>query len=113
MATHITITPASGTFVIRAGSAVIGETSRALELREGSYDPVIYVPREDVAMAFLDRSDRQSTCPWKGEASYFSVALPSGTLQDAVWSYESPVADMAPIAGHLAFYADRVKVEPA
>ncbi len=113
MADHITISPAHGTYVIRAGGAVIGETARALELREGSYPPVIYVPREDVAMAFLDRSDRATTCPWKGLASYFSVVLPSGRLDDAVWSYEEPTSDMAAISGHLAFYADRVTVEPA
>jgi uncharacterized protein (DUF427 family) len=113
MANHIKITPADGTYVIRAGGAVIGETKRALELREGSYPAVIYVPREDMAMAFLDKSSRHSTCPWKGEASYYSIVVPSGTLNDVVWSYETPKADVAEIAGHLAFYTDRVTVERA
>jgi uncharacterized protein (DUF427 family) len=113
MGSHITITPASGTYVIRAGGAVIGETSRAVELREGSYPPVIYVPRADVAMAFLDKTDRQTTCPHKGVANYFSVVLPSGRLDNVVWSYETPKTDVADIAGHLAFYTDRVKVERA
>jgi uncharacterized protein (DUF427 family) len=110
MADHIKIRQAPGTYVIRADGAVIGETARALELTEGSYPPVIYVPREDVAMALLDASDRQSTCPWKGEASYYSIVTGSGVLKDAVWSYENPVEDVAQIAGHLAFYTDRVKV---
>jgi uncharacterized protein (DUF427 family) len=110
MADHIKIRQAPGTYVIRADGAVIGESSRALELTEGSYAPVIYVPREDVAMALLDQSDRQSTCPWKGEASYYSIVTGSQVLKDAVWSYESPIDGMAQIAGHLAFYTDRVKV---
>jgi uncharacterized protein (DUF427 family) len=110
MADHIKIRLAPGTYVIRADGAVIGETARALELTEGSYPPVIYVPREDVAMALLDASDRQTTCPWKGEASYYSIVTGSRVLKDAVWSYERPTDEMAEIAGHLAFYTDRVTV---
>ena len=110
MADHIKIRQAPGTYVVRADGAVIGESSRALEMTEGSHAPVIYVPREDVAMALLDASDRQSTCPWKGEASYYSIVTGSRVLKDAVWSYETPIDGMGQIAGHLAFYTDRVKV---
>lgn len=113
MAAHIKITPATGKYVIRAGGAVIGETTNALELREGGSPPVIYVPRSDVAMAFLDRTDRATTCPHKGVASYYSIALPSGRLDNVVWTYETPKPDVAAIAGHLAFYTDRVTVERA
>jgi uncharacterized protein (DUF427 family) len=108
---HITITPAGGTVTVRANGAVIGETTRALELREGSYGAVLYVPRDDMAMALLDASVKQTTCPHKGKASYYSIVTPAGTLTDAVWSYENPVAEVAAIAGHLAFYTDRVTVE--
>ena len=108
---YITIRPAEGTWVVRAGGAVIGESSRALELREGSYDPVIYFPREDVAMAFLDRSRKTTTCPHKGEASYFGIVTKSTTIPDAVWSYENPKEGVEGIAGHLAFYPDRIAVE--
>ena len=108
---YITIRPAEGTWVVRAGGAVIGESTRALELCEGSYDPVIYFPREDVAMAFLDPSDRTTTCPHKGEASYFTIVTKSTTLPDAVWSYENPKEGVEAIAGHLAFYPDRIAVE--
>jgi uncharacterized protein (DUF427 family) len=111
MDSHITITPAKGTFIVRANGAVIGETTRALELREGGSEPVIYVPRADMAMALLDKTARSSTCPWKGQASYYSIVTPEVTLQDAVWSYETPIDDVAQIAGHLAFYTDRVTVE--
>lgn len=108
---HITVVPAEGTYSIRAGGAVLGETSRALELREGTYDPVLYVPREDVAMAFLDRSDKTTHCPHKGDANYFSVVTKSVTLPDAVWTYEAPHDQVAGIAGHLAFGHGEVTVE--
>ena len=111
MADHITITPAQGTWIVRAGGAVLGETKRALELREGSYPARIYVPREDMAMSLLQKSSRTSTCPWKGVASYYSIATPEAALADAVWSYEAPKDDVAAIAGHLAFYPDKVTVE--
>lgn len=111
MANSITITPAAGHYVVRAGGAVIGETDRALELREGSHPPVIYVPREDMGMALLDRTARQTTCPHKGVASYYSISVPGGTLADAVWSYEDPKPGVEAIRGHLAFYPDRVTVQ--
>lgn len=112
MSVALTIRPVPGRFIVRAGGAIIGETERALELVEGSRPPVIYVPREDVAMALLDPSERHTTCPWKGEASYFSLSTPEARLEDAVWSYETPKAGAEAIAGHLAFYSDKVRVEP-
>jgi uncharacterized protein (DUF427 family) len=109
--TAITIRPATGTVIIRAEGNIIGETARALELSEGSRPPVLYIPREDVAMAFLERSTRHTTCPYKGEASYFTIVTPSARLADSVWSYEDPKPEVAEIARHLAFYTDRVVVE--
>ncbi|MFG6562713.1 DUF427 domain-containing protein [Sulfitobacter sp. 1A13421] len=103
MADHIKITPAEGTWVVRAGGAVLGESTGALELHEGGYPPVIYFPRSDIAMAFLDGTDKTTHCPHKGDATYFSVVTKSRTLQDAVWSYEDPKADVAAIKGYLAF----------
>jgi uncharacterized protein (DUF427 family) len=111
MVPHITITPAGGTVTVRANGAVIGESVRAVELREGSFPPVIYVPRADMAMALLDKTSRQTTCPHKGKASYYSIVTPGGTLENAVWSYETPNRGVEAIAGHLAFYTDRVTVE--
>ncbi len=104
MADHIKITPAQGTWVVRAGGAVLGETTNALELREGDYPPVIYFPRGDIALAFLDPSKKTTNCPYKGDATYFSVVTKSRTLEDAVWSYENPKPAVAEIKDHLAFY---------
>jgi uncharacterized protein (DUF427 family) len=110
MASHITIAPITDPVTVEAGGLTLGRSLKALELREGSYPPVIYVPRSDIDMGLLERTARVSTCPWKGEASYYSIKAPGGTLTDAVWSYEAPKPDVAEIAGHLAFYPDRVQV---
>ncbi len=111
MAEHIKISPADGTWVVRAGGAVLGESANALELTEGQYSPVIYIPRADIAMMFLDKSDTISTCPHKGAATYYSIASNSGLIADAAWSYETPKAGMEAIAGHVAFYDTKVDVE--
>lgn len=107
---HITITPVEGQVTVSAGAAVLGRSARALELREGGHPPVVYVPREDIDMEMLERSARVTTCPWKGTASYFSLRTPAGPLPDAVWSYEAPKPAVAAIAGHMAFYPDRITV---
>lgn len=111
MADHIKIRPAAGTWVVRAGGAVLGESKQALELSEGDYPPVIYIPREDIAMAFLDQTETTSHCPHKGQASYYSIIAKSGEIKDAAWSYEDPKDEVAAIKGYLAFYPDRVAVE--
>ncbi len=104
MSDHIKISKAEGTWSVRAGGAVLGESTNALELREGDYAPVIYFPREDIAMAFLDATDKSTHCPHKGDANYFSVVTKSTTLENAVWSYEAPLDGVSAIKDHLAFY---------
>lgn len=111
MADHIKIRPAGGTWTVRAGGAVLGETTKALELIEGSYPPVIYFPRDDIAMAFLEPTDTTSTSPDKGEASYYSIIAKSGAIRDAAWSYETPKPGVEAIAGYLAFYPEKVTIE--
>ncbi|MGB7241734.1 MAG: DUF427 domain-containing protein [Sulfitobacter sp.] len=112
MADHIKIHKAGGTWTVRAGGAVLGESTDALELNEGDYPSVIYFPRSDIAMAFLDRTDKISHCPHKGDATYYSVVTKSRTLDNVAWSYETPKDQVAQIKDHLAFYAnDDVTVE--
>lgn len=108
---RLRIRAAEGVWVLRAGGAVIGESARALELAEGDYPPVIYFPREDLGMAFLERSETTSVCPWKGTASYFHIVAKSGRIRDAGWSYETPKPGAERIAGHIAFYKDKVTLE--
>lgn len=112
MADHIRIRPADGTWVVRAGGAVLGESDNALQLTEGDYPFVIYFPREDIATEFLDPSDKTTTSPWMGEATYYSIVTKSTTLENSVWSYEAPKEEAGQIAGYLAFYSsDQVAVE--
>lgn len=106
MADHITIRKAEGTWSVRAGGAVLGESANALELKEGDYPAVIYFPRNDIAMAFLDQTEKSTHCPHKGDATYFSVVTKSTTLTDVAWSYEAPKESVARIRDYLAFYTN-------
>ncbi|MGR3504050.1 DUF427 domain-containing protein [Pseudaestuariivita sp.] len=100
----ITIIKADGTWTVRAGGAVIGESTNALELTEGDMPFVIYFPRGDLAMAFLEPTDHTTTCPHKGTASYFSIMTKSQTLENAAWSYEDPKDNVSEIKDHVAFF---------
>ncbi|MGR3468967.1 MAG: DUF427 domain-containing protein [Shimia sp.] len=111
MADHIKIHKAPGTWVVRVAGAVLGESSSALELTEGSYPPRIYFPRGDIAMAFLDTSDRTTHCPHKGDSTYFHIVTKSGTLENAAWAYDAPKDGVSQIAEHLSFDHDAVTVE--
>jgi uncharacterized protein (DUF427 family) len=111
MADHITIRRATGKWVVRAGGAIIGESNDALELLEGSASPVIYFPRADIGMAFLEKTASVTRCPYKGSATYYSVSTSAGDIPDAAWSYEDPLEGVAQIKDHLAFYGDKVTVE--
>ena len=104
MADHITIAKSPGKWSIRAGGAVIGESASALELTEGDYAPVIYFPRQDIAMAFLEKSAHSTTCPHKGTATHYDIVTKSRSIPDAAWSYEAPKEAVARIAGYIAFY---------
>lgn len=104
----ITITPNPKRVRVTLGGTVIAETTRALTLQEASYKPVQYIPRADAEMALLARTDRSTHCPYKGDASYYTVEAGGRRAENAVWSYESSFPAMAAIEGHLAFYPDRV-----
>lgn len=111
MSRQTEIRPAEGIWVVRAGGAVIGESSTAQEVLEPGREPVIYFPRADIAMALLERSDKSYTCSLKGQATYYTIVAKSGPITDAAWSYEAPPEAMAGIAGHLAFTHEKVAVE--
>ncbi|MCD9146373.1 DUF427 domain-containing protein [Pseudophaeobacter flagellatus] len=108
----IRIRKAGGTWVVRSGGAVLGESTRALELDEEGHAPVIYFPREDIAVAFLDPSKKTTHCPRKGDATYYSIVNKSSVTENVVWSYEAPNEALAEIKGYLAFHTgESVKVE--
>ena len=107
----ITVSPTEGHVVVRVGDQVIAESDNALTLEEASYPPVQYVPRGDANMQLLKRTERTTHCPYKGDANYFSVVADGKTLENSIWTYETPFPAMAEISGHLAFYPDKVKIE--
>ncbi len=111
MSDDILIRELPGTWVVRAGGAILGESRNALELSEGNLPPRVYFPREDLAMAMLDPSPTRTACPKKGEAEYFSIQAKSGPIRDAGWSYQTPLDAVAAIAGHIAFNPDKATVE--
>ncbi len=94
--------------VVTLDGKVIADTTAALTLREATYPAVHYIPRADVAMDALARSDTQSYCPYKGDASYFSIPSGGERAIDAIWTYEAPYEAVAAIKDHLAFYPSRV-----
>jgi uncharacterized protein (DUF427 family) len=104
----IAIAPNPARVVVSIGGRVIADTTAALTLREASYPPVQYIPRKDVDMKLLERTDHSTYCPYKGECAYYSI--PSGGARSAngVWTYEAPFASVAAIKDHVAFYPDRV-----
>ena len=104
----ITITPNPKRLRVTFAVQVVAETSRALTLQEASYPAVQYIPREDADAALLKRTERSTHCPYKGDASYYSIEAGGRRAENAIWSYETPFPAMAEIAGHLAFYPDRV-----
>jgi uncharacterized protein (DUF427 family) len=94
--------------VVTAGGKVIADTRAALTLREASYPAVQYIPRRDVDMAALTRSEHTTYCPYKGDASYYSIPAGGDRSLNAVWTYETPFEAMAEIKDFVAFYPDRV-----
>jgi uncharacterized protein (DUF427 family) len=94
--------------MVKAGGHIIADTHNALTLREASYPAVQYIPRRDVKMAALRRSEHTTYCPYKGDASYYSIPTGGERSINAAWTYESPFAAMAQIKDYLAFYPNRV-----
>lgn len=104
----ITIEHNARRVIVTLGGKVIADTTDALTLREASYPAVQYIPRKDVDMAALERTDHASCCPYKGDAAYFSIPAGGERSVNAIWTYEAPYDAVAAIEDHLAFYPDRV-----
>ena len=104
----ITIEANPSRVVVRVGGEIIADTNNTLTLREASYPLVQYIPRRDVDMDALTRSEDTTYCPYKGDASYYSVPIGGDRSRNAVWTYETPFEAMAQIKDYIAFYPDRV-----
>jgi uncharacterized protein (DUF427 family) len=104
----ISIEPHSQRVRVTFNGRTVADSTRALVLREASYKPVFYIPREDADMTAFEPTSHASHCPYKGDASYFSIRVGDKHSENAVWSYEQPFSAVSEIAGRLAFYPDRV-----
>jgi len=104
----ISVTPNPARVVVTLDGHVIADTRKALTLQEAAYPAVQYIPREDVDMALLQRTEHTTYCPYKGDCSYYSIPTGGERSVNAVWSYEAPYASVDGIKGHLAFYPGRV-----
>jgi uncharacterized protein (DUF427 family) len=104
----ITLTPNPARVLVRAAGALIADTREALILQEASYPPVQYIPRKDVDMKLLRRTDHTTYCPYKGDCSYYSIPSGGERSVNAVWTYESPYPAVAQIKDYVAFYPGRV-----
>jgi uncharacterized protein (DUF427 family) len=109
-----TIHPTGARVTVRIGGVTVASTDRALSLAEASYPVVQYIPLEDVDQELLQRTATQSYCPYKGDASYYSVTTADGATEaDIIWTYEEPYDAVKEIAGHVAFYANRAEISIA
>jgi uncharacterized protein (DUF427 family) len=104
----ITIAPSTSRVVVTVAGRVIADSREALTLREADYPPVHYIPRSDVDMSLLERTDHATYCPYKGDCAYYSIPVGGTRSTNAIWTYEAPYSAVAEIKDHLAFYPDRV-----
>jgi uncharacterized protein (DUF427 family) len=107
----ITIEPTGRHVTVRVNGEMVADTDAALTLQESTYAAVQYIPLSDVNRDLLQPTDTATYCPYKGDASYYSVVTSAGdTVDDAIWTYEQPYEAVAAIQGHVAFYPDKAEI---
>ena len=107
----VTTEKASGKVRITRGGLTLADTDSAIILREADYPPVAYIPREHVAMDAMEPVSKSTHCPFKGDASYFTITGGGEPITAGAWSYETPYDEVNAIAGHIAFDASHVSIE--
>lgn len=107
----ITVEKNPARVTVRVGDQVVADTTAALVLQESNYPAVQYIPLADVDPALITPTDTSTYCPYKGDASYYTLVTSSGEQVDAVWTYREPYPAVAEIADHVAFYPNKVTIE--
>ena len=107
----ITVRPFNGAVTVQFSSAVIASSKNAKVLKEADYPEVLYIPFDDIYFDFLRRSETTTHCPFKGDATYWSVTAVGESKSDVMWAYEHPYAEMVAIRNHGAFYPEKVDIE--
>ena len=109
----ITLAPVDRLVTAWLDSTAVARSSQALVMREGNYPPVYYFPRADVDISLLTATEHNTTCPFKGKASYWTIEAGDSVEENVAWSYETPYDEMAQIKNYIAFYDSRVRLEMA
>jgi uncharacterized protein (DUF427 family) len=104
----ISLTPTAARVIVKLAGQTVADTTSAVTLQESTYPGVQYIPRADVDVSLLERTDNQTYCPYKGDASYYSVRVGDRLAENAIWTYETPYDAVAQIKDYVAFYPDRV-----
>ena len=107
---HITVKPVNKKVEVRFAGEVIASSTRPLELKEGDYPAVYYLPSKDVNATYLRKTEHHTTCPWKGDAAYWSVQAGGERAENVVWAYPDPKEAVAEIEGYMAFYPGELEV---
>lgn len=107
---RITLEPAQQRWRAYFNGHVVADTNDALILHEQGLPDRVYFPREAVGMEYMSRTERSSHCPYKGDASYYTLLMDGAFAENAAWSYEDPIEGMEAIAGRLSFYPEKVEV---
>ena len=107
---HISVQPSTKKINISFSGEVIASSTKALELKEGDYPAVYYLPPADVNERYLKKTSHRTTCPWKGDAAYWSVQVDGETAENVVWAYPEPKAAVKEIEGYMAFYPSKLEV---
>lgn len=108
---RVDVEPETRRVRVKRGGAIIAESEATLTVLETNHDPVTYFPRQDVRFDFLEATSHQTFCPFKGDASYWSIRVGDDLQENSVWSYQDPFPQVERLKGYLAFYPDRVEWE--
>lgn len=108
---RVALEPSARRVRVRVDGEVVADSESTAIVHETKHDPVVYFPRCDVRFDRLEKTDHETFCPFKGEASYWTIRVGDRTLQNAVWGYEDPFPQVAALADYVAFYPDRVEWE--
>jgi uncharacterized protein (DUF427 family) len=106
----ITVAKNPARVTVRVGDQVVADSTAALVLQESNYPPVQYIPLADVDPALIRPTETSTYCPYKGDASYYTLVTADGELEDVIWTYHAPYEAVAEIADHVAFYANKVEI---
>ncbi len=109
---RVDLDPNADRIRVKFAGEVIADSTRTLTVRETRHDAVVYFPEADLDARFFEATDHESFCPFKGEASYWTIRVGSDCSENSVWGYDDPFEEVSGLVGYRAFYADRVEWEP-